>query len=447
MNYLTLSNPNSIFNPPIVSPHLTKSTYKSVSGSFSLPKLVPNPHKNMGYLRKPIFDSRFNNGYSSMEKRLSGASFSFRIGGDVVKVRCESKNEDDAFYMRKSVELAKQAIGCTSPNPMVGCIIVKDGKIVGQGFHPKAGQPHAEVFALRDAGEKAENATAYVTLEPCNHYGKTPPCSEALIKAKVKKVVVGMVDPNPIVSSRGINRLQEAGIEVVVGVEEDLCNKLNEAFIHKMISGKPFVTLRYSISVNAVLIDQLGDKVAERGGYYSQLLQEYDAVIHAATTTMDKAMSFVTSQEPNARQPQQIFIAKKSDFLNWDLELLVEADCKPIIFVDEEVILPPEMSQKGIETVVMDDISLDAVLEYCSRQGMCNVLVDLRGKLSVWEDVLEKGFLTNSVQKVVVEVLPLWVGDDVNLSSSTMMSLTQSKRLKNLSTRIIQDTVLLEGYF
>ncbi|PWA87946.1 cytidine/deoxycytidylate deaminase family protein [Artemisia annua] len=128
---------------------------------------------------------------------------------------------------------------------MVGCVIVKDGEIVGEGFHPKAGQPHAEVFALRDAGELAENATAYVSLEPCNHFGRTPPCSEALIKAKVKKVVVGMVDPNPIVASRGVAKLRDAGIDVTV-VEEELCKKLNEAWIHQMLTGKPFVTLRYA---------------------------------------------------------------------------------------------------------------------------------------------------------------------------------------------------------
>ncbi|XP_021767059.1 riboflavin biosynthesis protein PYRD, chloroplastic-like [Chenopodium quinoa] len=442
MNFLTLSNPNPIFNPPILSPHCTKSSisaFKSVSGFCSVPKWVLHSQKHTGYFPKPEFDSKFNNGYLNMGKRVSGVCFSYTIGVDF-----ESGNEEDAFYMRKGVELAKQAIGCTSPNPMVGCIIVKDGQIVGQGFHPKAGQPHAEVFALRDAGEQAENATAYVTLEPCNHYGKTPPCSEALIKAKVKKVVVGMVDPNPIVSSRGINRLKEAGIEVVVGVEEDLCKKLNEAFIHKMISGKPFVTLRYTISTNAVLLDQLGEKVTECGGYYSQLLQEYDAVIHA-TTTMNQELSFLASQEPNAHQPQHIFIAKKSDFLNWNLDLPAEANCKAIIFSDKEVTLASELSQKGIETVVMDDISLDAILEYCSRQGMCNVLIDLRGKLDGLEEILEEGFLTNSMQKVVVEVLPLWAGNET--SCSTMMSVARSKRLTDLSTRIVRDSVLLEGYF
>ncbi|KAJ1408619.1 Riboflavin biosynthesis protein RibD [Sesbania bispinosa] len=135
---------------------------------------------------------------------------------------------------------------------MVGCVIVKDGKVVGEGFNPKAGQPHAEVFAVRDAGDLAENSTAYVSLEPCNHFGKTPPCTEAFIKAKVKKVVIGMVDPNPIVAHKGVARLREAGIEVVVGVEEELCKSLNEAYIHCMLTGKPFLTLRYSLSVNDI---------------------------------------------------------------------------------------------------------------------------------------------------------------------------------------------------
>lgn len=107
-----------------------------------------------------------------------------------------------------------------------------------------------QVFALRNAGDLAEDGTAYVTLEPCNHFGRTPPCTEALIKARVKKVVVGMVDPNPIVASKGVDKLRDAGIEVVVGVEEELCKKLNEAYIHQMLTGKPFLTLRYDLSTN-----------------------------------------------------------------------------------------------------------------------------------------------------------------------------------------------------
>ncbi|KAL9385455.1 hypothetical protein Peur_022465 [Populus x canadensis] len=178
---------------------------------------------------------------------------------------------------------------------MVGCVIVK------------AGQPHAEVFALRDAGDVAENATAYGSLEPCNHYGRTPPCSEAMVKAKLKEFVIGMIDPNPIVASRGVQRLRDSGIDVVVGVEKELCKRLIEAFIHKMLTGKPFVTLRYSLSANGQLLNQLGEGVTNSGGYYSQLLQEYDAVILSASLTANSP--FPTSQEPGANQPLWILMA------------------------------------------------------------------------------------------------------------------------------------------
>ena len=119
--------------------------------------------------------------------------------------------------MRRALTLAERARGKTYPNPMVGCVVVSDNdEVVGEGYHPKAGQPHAEVFALRAAGNRARGATAYVTLEPCNHYGRTPPCSLALVTAGVSKVVVGMVDPNPLVSGSGIQTLRDNGIEVVV---------------------------------------------------------------------------------------------------------------------------------------------------------------------------------------------------------------------------------------
>ncbi|KAH9604104.1 hypothetical protein KSS87_010444 [Heliosperma pusillum] len=437
----SLSNSITTLNPLILPPPHPKSQPipKFISGFCNSPNWVTNSHKKFSPLIKTQIanTSKFNIGLCNVSKRVSWECFSSRNDG-------ENGDYDDAYYMRKGLELARNAVGCTSPNPMVGCVIVKDGKIVGQGFHPKAGQPHAEVFALRDAGEFAENATAYVTLEPCNHYGKTPPCSEALIKAKVKKVVVGMVDPNPIVSSRGIDRLRKAGIKVVVGVEEDLCKKLNEAFIHKMLYGKPFVTLRYSISINGVISAELGDNVTECEGYYSKLLQEYDAVIHSSTS-ITQDISVLSSQEPNARQPLHIFIAKDRDSLSHIINLPEEGDFKAIVFADKELPLEPHISQKGIEIVVMNRISMDPILDYCGKQGFCNVLVDLRGKLDCCNEILKDGLETSSVQKVVVEVLPLWAKNEAG-SSMAEMSQAQRKRLQNLSTRISGDSVVLEGY-
>lgn len=137
--------------------------------------------------------------------------------------------------MRRALELARRAEGQTHPNPAVGCVILDaSGAVVGEGFHPRAGMPHAEVYALRGAGQAAQGGTAYVTLEPCNHFGRTPPCSRALAAAKVARVVVGCTDPNPLVGGQGIATLRQAGIAVAVGCEEAACFELNAEFMARM---------------------------------------------------------------------------------------------------------------------------------------------------------------------------------------------------------------------
>ncbi|XP_057980943.1 riboflavin biosynthesis protein PYRD, chloroplastic isoform X2 [Malania oleifera] len=348
--------------------------------------------------------------------------------------------------MRRCVELARKAIGYTSPNPLVGCVIVRDGKVVGEGFHPKAGQPHAEVFALRNAGELAENATAYVSLEPCNHYGRTPPCTEALIKAKVKKVVIGMVDPNPIVASTGLDRLRGAGVDVTVGVEEELCKKLNEAYIHQMFTGKPFVTLRYSLSVNGHFLDQLGEGVAEAGGYYSQLLKEYDAII-VSPTSYTETFSFPASKEPGANQPFQILISRNSSSPVQIPALIREATSKLIVFTDKDIAVDPETTEGGVETVILDRINLNAILEHCKRLGLCSVLLDLRGNFGNLEKLLKEGIEQNLLQKVVMEVLPLWDDSVGGSSFLALENLGRRIKVKQLQSKTFGQSIVLEGYF
>ncbi|XAR63068.1 Diaminohydroxyphosphoribosylaminopyrimidine deaminase [Bertholletia excelsa] len=394
-------------------------------------KLVQNPYA------KP--------GFCNSAKRVSRLVGGKRWG--LVGLRCEGRVEcDDGFYMRRCVELARRAVGRTSPNPMVGCVIVKDGKIVGEGFHPKAGQPHAEVFALRDAGDLAENSTAYVTLEPCNHYGRTPPCTEALIKAKVKRAVIGMVDPNPIVASKGVDRLRDAGIHVTVGVEEELCKKLNEAYIHQMLTGKPFITLSFSLSIDGYTLDEIGEKEMESGGYYSQMLEQYDAVLISLSSLRNK-FSFPESKEPGANQPLQIVVARN---LSTPIQIPVlnnEATSKVIIFTEKEIPLEPDIVKMGVETVVLDGLNLTTILEYCKRRGLCSVLLDIRGSNGDLEEIIKEGFEENLLQKVVVEVLPTWKGCKKEKFPLASTILEKSLRLKILTSRNLSGSSLLEGYF
>lgn len=156
----------------------------------------------------------------------------------------------DLLYMQQAIDLAKKGLYSTKPNPAVGCVLVKEGEVVGQGWHQKAGQSHAERVALANAGNQAQGATAYVTLEPCSHFGRTPPCADGLIEAQVAKVVVAMQDPNPMVSGQGIERIRKAGIEVLVGVLESEAKQINLGFIRKMVKQLPFVRLKMASSLD-----------------------------------------------------------------------------------------------------------------------------------------------------------------------------------------------------
>lgn len=198
---------------------------------------------------------------------------------------------EQQYWMQRAIELARLGQYSTKPNPNVGCVIVKDGQLIGEGYHPKAGQPHAEVFALRQAGDHAKDATAYVTLEPCAHYGRTPPCAEALVKAQVKKVVVACSDPNPLVAGKGVQILQNAGIEVATGICVDEAKTLNFGFLKAMSTGLPYVRLKVASSLDGRTAMASGESKWITGTEARQDVQHWRAISGAVITGIQTVLA------------------------------------------------------------------------------------------------------------------------------------------------------------
>lgn len=197
----------------------------------------------------------------------------------------------DQIWMRRAIELARQGQYSTKPNPNVGCVIIKDGVVVGEGFHPQAGQPHAEVFAMRQAGEQARGATAYVTLEPCAHYGRTPPCAKGLVEAGLAKVIVACPDPNPLVAGKGVQILKDAGIEVEVGICEDEAHPLNYGFLKAMATGMPYVRLKIASSLDGRTAMASGESKWITGVEARQDVQHWRAISGAVITGIDTVLA------------------------------------------------------------------------------------------------------------------------------------------------------------
>lgn len=315
--------------------------------------------------------------------------------------------------MELALELAELAKGRTTPNPMVGAVIVKDGKIVGTGYHQKAGTPHAEVHALREAGDEAQDAQMYVTLEPCNHHGRTPPCTEAIIKSGIKKVICAMVDPNPLVAGQGLERLRKHGIEVISGILAKEAQKLNEVFIKHITTNVPFISLKAAYSLDGKIATTTGESMWITGNaarlYGHELRNTYDAIMTGVgTVLMDNPSLTCRLPEGKGRNPTRIIVDSKlntpinSKILNQD------SDAETIIAttIKADMKKARELSQKAKIIWVNDGdrVDLQMLSSKLKEIGITSILVEGGGTLNA--SLLE----LNLIDKYYLFLAPKLIG-------------------------------------
>ena len=358
----------------------------------------------------------------------------------------------DTTYMQLAIDLAKKGHYTTSPNPRVGCVIVKNGAVVGQGYHQKAGEPHAEVYAMREAGAKAEGATAYVTLEPCSHYGRTPPCALGLINAKVAKVVIAMVDPNPQVSGRGIAMLEEAGIEVVSGVLEQAARALNVGFIHLMETKRPFIRCKLAASLDGKTAMQSGESKWITGEAARIDVQHYRAqscaVLTSATSVIeDNAKMNVRYEQlgevqnvypqEQLRQPVRIILDSRNR-LSPDLALFHSNSPIIIIGTDLENI---HQWPHFVEHIALKGepgrIDLEEVITTLASRGYNDILVEAGANLA--GAFIEQNLIN---ELILYQAPKLLGGDGRNLVEMPSISkLVDTKKLTISELTMVGDDI------
>jgi diaminohydroxyphosphoribosylaminopyrimidine deaminase/5-amino-6-(5-phosphoribosylamino)uracil reductase len=356
-------------------------------------------------------------------------------------------DKDDRALMQRCLELARRAIGRTAPNPMVGAVVVKNGEIVGEGWHPGAGQPHAEVFALQAAGTAAHDATVYVSLEPCNHYGRTPPCTEALIKAGVKRVVVGMVDPDPRVSGGGIARLKAAGIAVMVGVETNACQRRNEGFVHRVTHQRPFGIWKYAMTLDGKIATTTGQSAWISSEVSRRLVHqrraESDAII-VGSNTVRRDNPQLTTHGLSDREPLRVVLSRSLD-LPLEAHLWNVAMAPTLLFTQPHANASMQQSlrDRGVELMTLDPLTPDAVMQNLYERGCSQVLWECGGQLAA--EVLK----ARSAQKVMAFIAPKIIGGRAapspvgDLGLEHMMA---ALKLDRVTVQTIESDILIEGY-
>lgn len=333
-------------------------------------------------------------------------------------IRSDNEMEqNDIFYMRKAMELAKKGRGYTSPNPMVGCVIVKEGNIIGMGYHEKYGQLHAERNALKACQEEPAGATLYVTLEPCCHYGKTPPCTEAILEHHIKKVVIGCVDRNPLVGGKGVKILEEHGVEVVTGVLEEECRKLNEVFFHFISEKTPFLAIKYAMTLDGKIATNCGDSkwiTNEKSRQHVHFLRKYYTGIMVGIQTVFADNPMLNCRIEEGVNPIRLVCDSK---LQIPLECALVKTAKQIrtivIGCTKNIKKIEQLQEQGVEIILQEgqqQVNLQALMVTLGEMGIDSILLEGGGTMHA--AALEAGI----VQKVYAYIAPKLIGGKEALS-------------------------------
>lgn len=349
-------------------------------------------------------------------------------------------SDADRQYMIRALKLAAQGLNTTTPNPRVGCVLVKDDAIVGEGWHQRAGEPHAEVHALRQAGEAARGATAYVTLEPCAHHGRTPPCADALIDAGVARVVAAMRDPNPLVAGEGFARLELAGIAVAFGLLEEDAQKLNIGFVSRMNRERPWLRLKVAASLDGKTALMNGKSQWITGPEARRHAHAWRArscaIMTGSGTVLDDDPSLTVREVPCQRQPRRVVVDSR---LQTPATAKVLAGEGALIFSARAGKLP------NAEVIAMSAgsgrVDLLGVVRELARRGINELMVEGGARLN--GALLRAGL----VDELLVYQAPMIIGDQGRgmFDIPEIVELSSARRMEVIERRVLGPDIFLRA--
>ena len=352
-------------------------------------------------------------------------------------------------YMKRAIELAKMGEGKVNPNPLVGAVIVKNGKIIGEGFHRYFGGPHAEIDAINNATESVEGADIYVTLEPCSHYGKTPPCALALVKHKFNSVFIGTKDPNPLVAGKGIKILEDAGIHVFCGICEQECIKLNEVFLKYIETKLPFVVMKTGVTLDGKIATVTGESqwiTDEKSREYVHKLRNSLSGIMVGVNTVIADNPKLTSRIEGGRNPIRI-ITDSTLRTPENSNVLDISTGRCIIAVSEKADSEKcrRFEEKGIEIIKVgkNQVDLKELMKILGNMGIDSILIEGGGELNF--SALKEGI----VDKVITVIAPKILGGKeakTSVMGKGIEHISDAVELSDITVKNIFNDTVITGY-